>query len=162
MSAEFSELVRAMELACYRLNPPHRPISARFSLSDLGAEVLKEHVNRPEWQSAYLRGIAEIARNKPIPPLTPKTIEVDLGNGLSAVTTLTDGRIVGGSGNSKLQIWFRIGVKWQCEALSNNTSEVRALAALPDGRFVSAVASGSLNVWREVSGGWEKDEIGSR
>lgn len=40
MSAEFQELVRAMELACKRINPPYQPHVAPFSLNELGADVL--------------------------------------------------------------------------------------------------------------------------
>ena len=67
MSAEFDDLVRAMELACRSINPPHQPNISKFPLSDLGADILKDQIELPEWKNTYLRGIEEKALKSKLP-----------------------------------------------------------------------------------------------
>ena len=105
MSAEFDDLVRAMELACRRINPPHQPNISSFPLSDLGAEILKDQIESPEWKNTYLRGIEEKALKSKRPPLTPLTVRADnTGSVSSALTALADGRIASGGRDTSLQV----------------------------------------------------------
>ena len=158
MSAEFDDLVRAMELACRRINPPHQPNISRFPLSDLGAEILKDQIELPEWKNIYLRGIEEKALKSKRPPLTPFTVRAHHTGSVSALTALADGRIVSGRDNS-LQVWREASGQWQCTELTGHTYYVSALITLADSRIVSGSLDRTLRVWGEVNGQWQSVEL---
>ena len=105
MSAEFDDLLRAIELACRRINPPHQPNISRFPMSDLGAEILKDQIELLELKNTYLRGIEEKALKSKWPPLTPLTVQAGNTGSVSALTALADDRIASGSRDNSLQVW---------------------------------------------------------
>ncbi len=117
MSAEFHELVRAMELACYRTNPPHQPAIAPLSLADLGADILADQLQKPEWQYAYLRGIEEKAANLQTTAADALACPSRSTDTVIALATLTDGRIVSGGGNNTLRVWREGGGTWHSAEL---------------------------------------------
>ena len=117
MSAEFHELVRTMELACKRINPPHQPNIAPFSLSDLGADVLATEIEKPQWQYAYLRGLGDKLQQIKHRPIRPWIVQSGHTDSVRALTTLADGRIVSGSGDHTLRVWREQGGAWSSEPL---------------------------------------------
>ncbi len=160
MSAEFDNLVRAVELACRHINPPHHPNILRFPLSDLGAEILKDQIESPEWKNTYLRGIEEKALKSKRPPLTPLTVRADnTGSVSSALTALADGRIASGGRDTSLQVWREASGQWQRTELTGHTNYVSALTTLADSRIVSGSLDKTLRVWGEVNGQWQSIEL---
>lgn len=176
MSAEFDNLVRAMELACRRINPPHQPNISRFPLSALGAEILKDQIESPEWENTYLRGIEEKALKRKRPPLTPCgieeraleskrpprppfTVRADNTVAVSALTALADGRVVSGSDDATLRVWREASGQWQGTELTGHASYVSALTTLADSRIVSGSLDKTLRVWSEVNGQWHSVEL---
>ena len=159
MSAEFQELVRTMELACKRINPPHQPNIAPFSLSDLGAEMLATEIEKPQWQYAYLRGLDDKFQPEKHHPIRPWVVQSGHTSVVSALTTLADGRIVSGSHDNSLRVWREQGGAWSSVELSGHTSSVSALTTLADGRIVSGGDDNSLRVWREQGGAWSSEPL---
>ena len=157
MSGEFHDLVRAMELACYRINPPHQPAIAPLSLQDLGADILADQLQKPEWQYAYLRGIAEKSKNTKQGKLTPWTVQAGHTGFVSALTTLADGRLVSGSEDKSLRVRTEASGQWHSVELTGHTGTVYALTTLADGRLVSGSGDNSLRVWTEASGQWHSE-----
>ena len=159
MSAEFDDLVRAMELACRRINPPHQPNISRFPLSDLGAEILKVQIELPEWKNTYLRGIEEQALKSKRPPLTPFTVRAKNTGSFSALTALADGRIASSGQDNSLHIWREARGQWRSTELTGHTHYVSALTTLADSRIVSGSLDKTLRVWGEVNGQWQSVEL---
>ena len=159
MSAEFDDLVRAMELACRRINPPHQPNISKFPLSDLGAEILKDQIELPEWKNTYLRGIEEQALKSKRPPLTPFTVRAKNMGSFSALTALPDGRIASSGRDNSVQVWREANGQWQSTELTGHTNDVSALTTLADSRIVSGSLDKTLRVWGEVNGQWQSVEL---
>lgn len=129
MSAEMQELVRALSLACRRINPPHNPNIGKFSLAELAADMLAGQLEKPEWRYAYLRGLDEQPSQDKTGPAGPWPLQGGHTGPVTALTTLADGRIVSGSDDNTLRVWRETtSGEWESEVIAAAENFLRLLA----------------------------------